>query len=62
MIEEKYKKNNKIVLSHIVRDAYSYGKESGIHLGFILGYVTGILSGYSMFYFRRNIIPDFLKK
>ena len=62
MIEEKEKKNNQIVLSHIVRDAYIYGKESGIYLGFIFGYVTGILSGYSMFYFRRNIIPDFLKK
>lgn len=62
MIEEKEKKpHNQLMLTRI-RDVYYYGKESGLYLGFIFGYVTGILSGYSMFYFRRNIVPDFLKK
>lgn len=62
MIEEKDKKNNQIVLSNMVRSAYIYGKESGIYLGFICGYLTGIISGYSIFYFKRNIVSDFFKK
>tara|TARA_Y100000589_G_C26967759_1_gene553306 strand:+ start:274 stop:468 length:195 start_codon:yes stop_codon:yes gene_type:complete len=62
MIKEKDKKsNNQITLSR-VRDVYYYGKESGLYLGFICGYLTGILSGYGIFYFRKNITPYFLKK
>tara|TARA_Y100000741_G_scaffold255699_1_gene197084 strand:+ start:1218 stop:1406 length:189 start_codon:yes stop_codon:yes gene_type:complete len=62
MIEENSKINKKQLILHHVRDAYFYGKESGLYLGFIFGYLTGIVSGYSIFYFRRNMIPEFLKK
>ena len=50
-MDQKKKSNKQLTL---ISDAYKYGRESGLYFGFICGYLSGIIAGVNIVYYRNK--------